>query len=435
MEEINFNKILDRENIADNIKLRLKEFQKNKCDLLQKRGFYIYGDPGTGKTKFVSNLLKESGYDIIMYDAGDIRNKTIIETIASDSMAETNIISLFTKKFKHIAIIMDEIDGMNSGDKGGINALIKLIRPKKTKKQKVENSTFCPIFCISSYHVDKKIRELIKTCNKFELKTPNDNQMSELIKISMPGLDNSLTKNVISFLQGDLRKLNTIYNIYKNKCSILHNEIIQNIFKPKSYNEDTKEITKKLFQKRYSIDQHNCIMNDTDRTIVGLLYHENIIDILDKYPKQTSIPFYQKILDNICFSDYIDRTTFQKQIWQFNEMTSLIKTFHNNKIYHDTFTKQINLSDIRFTKVLTKYSTEYNNELFIQNLCQQLGLDKKDIISLFLLEKDTITEDDECMLLETYEITSLDISRVYKYISNYINYSSKNNFDAQEIDE
>ena len=31
---------------------------------------------------------------------------------------------------------MDDIDGMNNGDKGGINSLIKIIRPKKTKKQK-----------------------------------------------------------------------------------------------------------------------------------------------------------------------------------------------------------------------------------------------------------------------------------------------------------
>ena len=40
------------------------------------------------------------------------------------------------KRKKKIAILMDEIDGMNGGDKGGINSLIKLIRPKKTKKQK-----------------------------------------------------------------------------------------------------------------------------------------------------------------------------------------------------------------------------------------------------------------------------------------------------------
>ena len=43
------------------------------------------------------------------------------------------------------------------------------------------------------------------------------------------------------------------------------------------------------------------------------------------------------MLDNICFSDYIDRITFQKQIWQFNEMSSLTKTFYNNNILHSSF--------------------------------------------------------------------------------------------------
>ena len=50
--------------------------------------------------------------------------------------------------------------------------------------------------------------------------------------------------------------------------------------------------------------------------------------------KSISIPFYINQLDNICFADYIDRITFQKQIWQFNEMSSLIKTFNNNKTSH-----------------------------------------------------------------------------------------------------
>ena len=31
-----------------------------------------------------------------------------------------------------------------------------------------------------------------------------------------------------------------------------------------------------------------------------------------------------KILENISFSDYTDRITFQKQIWQLNEMSSII---------------------------------------------------------------------------------------------------------------
>ena len=67
-----------------------------------------------------------------------------------------------------------------------------------------------------------------------------------------------------------------------------------------------------------------------------------------------TIPIYNEILNNICFSDYIDRITFQKQIWVFNEMSSLIKTFYNNSIFHNNFKKFKIPNEIRFTKVLTK---------------------------------------------------------------------------------
>jgi hypothetical protein len=33
---------------------------------------------------------------------------------------------------------MDDVDGMNNGDKGGITSLINLIRQKKTKNKKKE---------------------------------------------------------------------------------------------------------------------------------------------------------------------------------------------------------------------------------------------------------------------------------------------------------
>ena len=164
-------------------------------------------------------------------------------------------------------------------------------------------------------------------------------------------------------------------------------------------------------------------MNETDRTSVGLLFHENIIDVINHIDKKESIPFYLKILDNICFADYIDRITFQKQIWIFNEMSSLIKTFYNNKIYHDTFKNPpvFNPPDVRFTKVLTKYSTEYNNMLFIQNLCNQLNMDKKDMFSYFinLRNKYSIEEIYELFDNENYSINKLDINRIYRYLDSY----------------
>ena len=422
MENLNINKLLMREKDASQIKAILTDFEAQKDNPLFKKGIYVYGEPGTGKTTFVMNILKEMNYDVIRYDAGDIRNKSIIDTITKHNMSDKNIMSMFHKKIKKIAIVMDEIDGMNNGDKGGINALIKLIRPKKTKKQKTEDATFIPIVCIGNYHMDKKIKELMKVCNTFDLKVPSTLQMSGLIHTLAPSLGTMQIENILRFVHFDLRKLKTIIRIYNQKEHILSNDLIQHILQVKTYNDDTKVITQKLINQPYKMGDHLSIMNETDRTIVGLLWHENIIDVLGKMDKSISIPFYLKQLNNMCFADYIDRITFQKQIWQFNEMSSLIKTFQNNKLYHETFSKKqkFNPVEVRFTKVLTKYSTEYNNSLFIQSLCQQLGMDRKDLLAFFTKNKSFSHTDIENMtLFENYEITKLDINRIYRYLDRY----------------
>jgi len=438
MNTIDLNDFLNRKEEISKITKILASFEENKNNPLFKKGIYIYGSPGIGKTVFITDLLKTLGYDVIKYDAGDIRNKLIIDAITKHNMSDKNIMSLFQKQVKKIVIVMDEIDGMNNGDKGGINTLIKLIRPKKTKKQRLEDVTLNPIICIGNYHVDKKIKELMKVCNVVELKTPTSPQILNIINEIMPGMEEELKANVIKFIEGDIRKLKNIYDIYLNNKHVLQNNIVRNIFQTKSHNNDTKQIAQSLIQNPYSIDQHLNIMNETDRTIVGLLWHENIIDSLAKMKKEVSIPFYLKVLDNICLADYIDRITFQKQIWQFNELSSLIKTFKNNKLYHDTFTKKANKkskqsnestgpatacisgAEIRFTKVLTKYSTEYNNAIFIQSLCQQLGMDKKDLFYFFIDLKNTCDDDAKILaLFENYEITKLDINRIYRYLDKF----------------
>ena len=421
MEQLNYNAILNRSACAEKMVGALKDFEANKNDKLQKRGIYIYGAPGSGKTEFACQVLEDAGYDVVKYDAGDIRNRGIIENITKANMSDRNVISMFHGKAKPIAILMDEIDGMNNGDKGGINALIKLIRPKKTKKQKLEDTTGNPIICVSNYHIDKKIKELMKVCTTIELKTPTDSQISELLSLHMPDLDEGLKKDIVKYLHGDLRKLDAIVEIINKNKDSLKSSVLKEILKPKSYNEDTKDITKRLINKKASIDEHLSTLNETDRTIVGLLWHENIVDSLNKLPKEKAYPFYLEALQHICFADYIDRVTFQKQIWQFNEMSSLMKTFYTNKIYHETFEKRpkYNPQEVRFTKVLTKYSTEYNNAVFIQNMCQQLGMDKKDTFSFFLELRNNHTDEEIYAMVEPYDICKLDINRVYRYLDKY----------------
>ena len=238
MEKLELNKLLNRTDEENMLKDYLKKFDLNKNDLTAKNNIYLYGGSGTGKTTFVMNILKELDYDIVKYDAGDVRNKSIIENITKHNMSDKNIMSLFNKKAKKIAIVMDEIDGMNNGDKGGINSLIKIVRPKKTKKQKLEENTMNPIICIGNYHIDKKIKELMKVCNVIELKPPTTLQMNKILSLMMPNVEKNLKDNISIFVQNDLKKLVNMCEIYNHNPNILKSEIFNHIFEKKTVNDD-----------------------------------------------------------------------------------------------------------------------------------------------------------------------------------------------------
>ena len=121
MDQLNINLVLDRENDEQKLMDCLNKCQADKKNVLTKPGMYVYGAPGTGKHVVVERILKKLNYDVIKYDAGDVRNKTIVDQITKHNMSDKNVLSLMQKKTKKIAIMMDELDGMNSVDKGGIN--------------------------------------------------------------------------------------------------------------------------------------------------------------------------------------------------------------------------------------------------------------------------------------------------------------------------
>jgi replication factor C subunit 1 len=422
---------LDRNQITQDITNILTNYEDNCKDIHFKKGIYLYGSPGSGKTHFMTTLLKSLNFDVIKYDAGDVRNKALIETITSNNMSSQNVLQLMARKPKKIAIIMDEIDGMNNGDKGGITALIKLIRQKKTRKQKLEHMTMNPIICIGNYYVDKKIKELMKVCHTFELKPPTQPIMNRILQTRIPNIPLDVQKKALQYIQGDLRKLEFVEKIYKSNPALLTVDTLDNILHLKCFNEDSKKITRRLIQMPVPLLEHNRVINETDRTIVALLWHENIVDSLNKLPHEQSIPFYQSILDNICFSDFMDRITFQNQIWQFNEMSSLIKTFYNHYLFHKTFpsttAQSLASEEVRFTKVLTKYSTEYNNILFIYHLCQEMDMDKKDLLAFFQELRlffgkttwmDKMGEIEK--IFENTNIDKLDIKRIYRYLDKNV---------------
>ena len=431
MQNIDLNTILERNHIANEIENILNSF--NKDDKF-KRGIYIYGDSGIGKTKFVLTLLKKLDYDIIYYDNSVIRNKSLIDNIGANNLSNTNVFSLLTNKPKKMVIVIDDIDGMNYGDKNGIISLIKLIRVKKTKKQKLENITSNPIICINNKNNDKKILELMKVCHTFELKNPNNEQLIQIINGILPNIfrynnaqNKIIKKNILHFLNYNLISVNKI--VFYEENNIIYNKFFDNYLPSiNETNENIKIITKDFLENYYNFDKINNIL-ESDRTILSLLFHENIIQNLDN----KHLDIYLTILDNFIFSDYIDRIIFQKQIWQLTEMNYIIKLFFNNFILKSNdLLRKINLEDIIFTKILTKYSSEYNNYIFIYNLLQSFLMEKKDIYTLFYNYNSNYEINEILYKLDNYNISKLEIIRIIKFINQLINYNDNNTKDCLE---
>lgn len=463
----NFSNLLDTENQKDEIDKFFHDFYSNVKNC--KRGLFIYGKSGSGKTEFIKKYLKENNYDPIFYEPHEQRNKNSLQL---DNMYNTrvNVLNMFKQKQQQnkVVIVVDEIENMNNGDKTGITSLIKCLKIKKNKRNDIKNIN--PIICIGSTNSEKKIKELLDVCKIVTIDNPTNTiiesiltkyidyhyirekrQLNKLINIVGNNLHRVTT--IIEFINKNINShhvdtINDNTNDTTNKTNII------NYFFDSS--ESTKEIVQKLYKTNFSIDHHKKIISDNDRTIVNLIWHENLPNVLSSLNAKERINIYKTLLDNICLGDLMDRVIFQNQIWYLGEYSSLLKTFYNNFLLHKTVSnKTLQLlakKQIDFTKVLTKYSTEYNNTIFITRLCEKLFCDKKDLFWIFTelykkqqiendnevdSDSDSVTEEDNdtdhtdhsiCInttvkqyhkIVNEYDIGKLDINRILKLI-NYV---------------
>ncbi|KAI1269646.1 replication factor RFC1 C terminal domain-containing protein [Xylariaceae sp. FL1019] len=115
------------------------DFKKRGADGMGgERAVILSGPPGIGKTTAAHLAAKLEGYDVIESNASDTRSKKLVEAGVSEVMNNTSLNGFFAadgkkvdKEKKNIVLIMDEVDGMSAGDRGGVGALAKFC--KKTE--------------------------------------------------------------------------------------------------------------------------------------------------------------------------------------------------------------------------------------------------------------------------------------------------------------
>lgn len=112
------------------------DFQKKGPDGLGGyRAIMIHGPPGIGKTTAAHLAAKLAGYDVLESNASDTRSKKMVESGLSEVLSNNSLRGYYAGDGetvdvhkKKIVLIMDEVDGMSAGDRGGVGAMAKICK-------------------------------------------------------------------------------------------------------------------------------------------------------------------------------------------------------------------------------------------------------------------------------------------------------------------
>lgn len=143
----NFNGFRGQEMAIETIKKFFSNFPSNKKAIL------LHGPAGVGKTTLAYVIKNEFDLELLELNASDFRNKEHLQIKLRPATEQS---SLF-KKGK--VLLVDEVDGLSTRDRGGLQELIELIETTKF-----------PILITANHIWDSKFSGLRKKVDLVELK-------------------------------------------------------------------------------------------------------------------------------------------------------------------------------------------------------------------------------------------------------------------------
>src|SRR5574344_321107 len=112
-----FQDIKGQNEVIEKVKKFLEEFHHKGS----KKAIVLHGPPGTGKTTIAHVIGKETNSEVFELNASDLRDKKRLEEVLKPAMEQQSLI----KQGK--IILVDEVDGISTVDRGGLSEFIELI--------------------------------------------------------------------------------------------------------------------------------------------------------------------------------------------------------------------------------------------------------------------------------------------------------------------
>lgn len=202
------------------IKEKLQKFLRDWSPHQEFKAALLSGPPGIGKTTMAHLVSKAEGFQPVEFNASDARSKKILQSVvsgltANHSMSEYLVGASAESKRKDVVhmphktvIIMDEVDGMGGGDRGGNAELIMMI--KKTQ---------VPIICICNDRQSTKVRTLSKYCLDLKFRRPDAGQIMKRLLPIVEGEGLKVPSNVVEEIakmsQSDIRQVLNMLSMYR----------------------------------------------------------------------------------------------------------------------------------------------------------------------------------------------------------------------------
>ncbi|EJW02070.1 hypothetical protein EDEG_03494 [Edhazardia aedis USNM 41457] len=263
---------------------QLKKYLTGKVN---KQAALLSGNPGIGKTTSALVVCRDLGFEVVEFNASDVRNKGEISRQIKDRL---NVYALSSSSIKKRVLIMDEIDGMTS-DRGGLAELSNIIK-----------KTSVPIICICNDRSNQKIRTLANYCVDLRFRKLDARQMVPRIKWILEKEGKNIRENMINEIvknsNGDLRYcLNTLQNMCIRE-TLSHEQI--SLLTRKNTTKNVFEVVRELFTSGKISEKIDLYFEDYN--FVPLMVYENYV-----HGDAKNIKLFHSAIESMSLSDIVDK--------------------------------------------------------------------------------------------------------------------------------